>query len=435
MSIPYGRVFGKRIELLSVNDIHDLVSARAPESQHLDFKSELPARSSRDEYRQLARHVAAFANAEGGAIVFGVEDEDDHAERAKPVSVGEAAANFLKAINAYLHPPVLGLVFQPIAEAGETKGYIVLGIPASSASPHAVTEEGGALSYWRRSGRDRHPLTEADVERAYRSRWTRYQDATALLESVQSSTKHAVGSAGLSLVAVPVQPRPVYAHARGGLNVLEQLVARFRKQPIEGGQYGSQIGVDARAGFQHLECGLWPDRTRFATSESTWYCIVLKSGAVGLARRANRGMLPRDALNESHFLTPVELEQGVLAHLVSARAILSEFGVGGDLLVRYGLQAPITGLYLVSANGFMDVLGSCHGEAIDQEVLLAEDLYDPQALLGTAKRVVEDVYPAFGKPMASVLIHDEAGALVVDARGHRGSILRSWCTLHGLPVK
>ena len=66
-------------ELLSLLDRLDSVPADALESQYLDFKS---WREAKQELRVACEYAACFANADGGVIVFGVDDK----------TIGRAAA-------------------------------------------------------------------------------------------------------------------------------------------------------------------------------------------------------------------------------------------------------------------------------------------------------------------------------------------------------
>ncbi len=71
------QLFGVALEEVTLEHIKGLVEAREEESQHLDFKSQLPPQGA---YRDLAKAVSAFANATGGVIVFGISEKNDRAQ-------------------------------------------------------------------------------------------------------------------------------------------------------------------------------------------------------------------------------------------------------------------------------------------------------------------------------------------------------------------
>ena len=66
----------KRLESLVYEDLNGLVSASYAEDQAIDYKEELPDLDGKrpdDARKKLLADVAAFANAGGGDILFGVE--------------------------------------------------------------------------------------------------------------------------------------------------------------------------------------------------------------------------------------------------------------------------------------------------------------------------------------------------------------------------
>ena len=60
----------KPIDEITFDDVRGFCSRQIAEFRRLEYKSQLP------ENRKIAREVAAFANTEGGLLVFGVYEED-----------------------------------------------------------------------------------------------------------------------------------------------------------------------------------------------------------------------------------------------------------------------------------------------------------------------------------------------------------------------
>lgn len=75
----------------------DLLTAacneRWSETETLDFKETLPGIDDRSK-QEFAKDVCAFANANGGDLVFGIRDEQGHAAEVTPI---DPAANPLDA--------------------------------------------------------------------------------------------------------------------------------------------------------------------------------------------------------------------------------------------------------------------------------------------------------------------------------------------------
>ena len=62
--------------------IHFLMDGKPPESRFLDYKESLPS----DEV-ELLKDVSAFANTQGGAIVYGIREDNTVPTEIAPLSV------------------------------------------------------------------------------------------------------------------------------------------------------------------------------------------------------------------------------------------------------------------------------------------------------------------------------------------------------------
>jgi hypothetical protein len=124
--------------------IDDLVLLQIPEGQRLEFKRKSqPDRAdlSNDDRKNLGESLSALSNAEGGVILFGVEDERgsdglDYAKGAQPLQHHEAFAAKVKVlIPEYLSPPNLDIDVMPIALNGGG-GVVAIRVGASDHRPH-----------------------------------------------------------------------------------------------------------------------------------------------------------------------------------------------------------------------------------------------------------------------------------------------------------
>lgn len=69
-------LLGKKIENVSEDDIKRLVSNGVSESKTLDYKRELKIETG-DDRKEFLYDIASLANTEGGAIVYGIEEQKD----------------------------------------------------------------------------------------------------------------------------------------------------------------------------------------------------------------------------------------------------------------------------------------------------------------------------------------------------------------------
>src|SRR5437016_4358660 len=62
-------VWTKSIESIVWQDVLDFLALRLPEGSRLDYKGDLPA--------NIEKHLAAFANTQGGLLLIGVDQDSD----------------------------------------------------------------------------------------------------------------------------------------------------------------------------------------------------------------------------------------------------------------------------------------------------------------------------------------------------------------------
>jgi len=131
--------FDKSLDAITGMDIEHLISGKVQESQHLDYKRD-PYAKSTDGHRDFLKDVTAMANAYGGYLVIGVEE--DGAGTGIPSAVRhvpEAASECKRLSNVALSsvdPRVSGLDMRDVTTS---KGdVIVVRIPRSGNAPHMV---------------------------------------------------------------------------------------------------------------------------------------------------------------------------------------------------------------------------------------------------------------------------------------------------------
>lgn len=126
----------ERLDTLTEQRLQELCDERCPESGTLDFKRALPATGD-DDRAEFLKDVCAFANSNGGDLVYGIADKNGVAERIHPITAepADAAKRRLgQVLDARVEPRIQGLQFHPIEVTG---GYVlVLRVPASFDGPH-----------------------------------------------------------------------------------------------------------------------------------------------------------------------------------------------------------------------------------------------------------------------------------------------------------
>ena len=181
------------------------VAAHLPESDDLEWKSELPPTKGLAEH-DFPKDVAALANSGGGLIVYGVEEQEKKATGRK--DTGELDENHERTLRAAawsaITPPVFGLAIHRIGEAGNRA--VAVEVPASTEGPHLLFKN-KFFEAPIRNDADTEWMKERQIEAAYRDRLLgRRQAAEDLTVLYEEAATNWLGRDAFWLVAV-ARPR------------------------------------------------------------------------------------------------------------------------------------------------------------------------------------------------------------------------------------
>src|SRR2546425_1660493 len=162
---------------INLQDIKALQTNRVTESEVLDYKTAI------DDDDEVIRHVDAFANTQGGRIVFGIRatakggyprdllgisNDEINRERLEQVLLTNIAPRLLTRMKEI-----------PVSD---DKSFLLIEVADSSFKPHMVIGSGKYQNrYFKRFQLEAQPMTETEVSDAYRRRFLTFQEVEQYL--------------------------------------------------------------------------------------------------------------------------------------------------------------------------------------------------------------------------------------------------------------
>jgi Putative DNA-binding domain len=158
----WGGLADVELEVDPVTEVEVLISGG--EIATTEFKRQLPS-EQRDSIITVMKTVAAFANAGGGTILFGVEN--DGAVNGLDIDVRSAIDRLTLLIRDWIKPLV---DFHPTAAEIEGKTVVLVHVEPGVDTPYGVGTSERRVDYFVRRGGTTFPATPADVRAFVRAR-------------------------------------------------------------------------------------------------------------------------------------------------------------------------------------------------------------------------------------------------------------------------
>ena len=149
----------------SFDDILSLINNDAEESINLEFKAAGALEKSDGKKKEICKDVSAFANSDGGIIVYGIVEENHCAESVSFIDGDVYSKEWLEqVVNAGIQRRIEGLKIYPIRKDGDVKQTVyIVKIPYSYGTPHISIDK----KYYRRFNFQSVPMEEYEVRQLY----------------------------------------------------------------------------------------------------------------------------------------------------------------------------------------------------------------------------------------------------------------------------
>jgi len=160
-------MFAKAFDKISLADLQALVDARIPEGRRLEFKRDHYGRTD-EAKREFAADISAMANALGGYLIIGVEEENGIASQV--VGVEERNPDALvravtESIRASIEPPLLAVRVRWV-EIEVGRGALIIKVDRSWNAPHRVMVARDNR-FFLRDENGKHPMGVNELRHAF----------------------------------------------------------------------------------------------------------------------------------------------------------------------------------------------------------------------------------------------------------------------------
>lgn len=334
-------LFGARLEQLQEQHLQHIVDEQLPEDADLDFKKGLYTEAKKLD---LATDVAAMANAQGGVVILGVEEDNGRARKLHPLELREGEDRRMREIVARNAAPVPSFRIQHVPSAADpAQGYYLLLVPRSPHAPHAVRVNAESLRYPRRYGAQTLYLAEAEVADAYRSR---FLEATSQVAQLDRVHRDGVEVLEPTLLGDDARPWLTLALVPNSLGVMDMRLGsptKFQDWVRQGGNYletpYAGAAPQASTGVRRVTVSAWLDRDTGLPEHAYGEFHADGSGFVATAlalQESSRGEGLTGISDEALVATMTGMVRLLVDHAAS------HAGVHGDAVTLATLLGPRT---------------------------------------------------------------------------------------------
>ncbi len=193
-------------------DILKYIEWRTEESLHLEFKRGEALNKSDSSKKEIAKDVSAFANAEGGVLIYGIEEIDHVASKVSPIVDDSLTKEWLEqTIAGNIKRKVPNISIDPIRTEEGT--IYVVRIPKSKLRPHQTS----AYRYYRRQNFSVAEMDEHEIRELYQNP----EKEVPIIESPQEQV------ARLERERIQKQKRENLLHSEKGLKLATNQVYKI----------------------------------------------------------------------------------------------------------------------------------------------------------------------------------------------------------------
>ena len=159
------------------NDLLNLIEVGAEESVSIDWKEARALAKSDSAKNEISKDVSAFANSDGGCVVYGIAEDSQPPHKAislSPIDPAQFSPEWIEnVISSRIKPPIQDLRIKPINLTTQYPGKVayVIYVPRSVTAHQASDKR-----YYRRYNFQSVPMEDYEIRLAmHRTTWPTYE--------------------------------------------------------------------------------------------------------------------------------------------------------------------------------------------------------------------------------------------------------------------
>lgn len=320
--------FNKPFHSVGYEDVVAFCKRQLPEGKQLDYKYLLPK-----NYEKFAKTIASFANALGGLIILGVQDDknDKPCPPFTGIAYHEKMRNTIEDIIKVYIDPVVFVDINICVNATNDKMFVLIQIPQSNLTPHLVGKLKRAYIRTGQSSRpevivhpEKLPWLLAHREKSERLRHILHDKAESHFTNyLKTLTLSAEGETVSAISLVPLYPDEPLTDYRNLPGLIAASCARAPYGVLANPEF-PLIAVQDGATIISNQRGV------YRTTEFNTYGLVM-----------NSQILSSEEIVNGHTASTLRVEklaEQLVLFLLSARKFLDRLGAGGTLYFRLKLD-------------------------------------------------------------------------------------------------
>jgi len=153
------------LEINNITDLQILISNQVEENLHLDYKAADALLNTDGKKKEISKDVSAFANSDGGVIIYGVKEFPEPTKKHLPQAIDPVDRNSItkewleQVINSNISPRPDALTIIPIPISSSPNGVVYVVTIKKSNTAHQAAD----LRYYKRYNFESVPMHDFEV--------------------------------------------------------------------------------------------------------------------------------------------------------------------------------------------------------------------------------------------------------------------------------